>query len=115
MTATSMGEAEPGVDDRVWHPTGLPEGLPHGAPGAELPEAPGSHAESCPRIAAWSGYARPTGRHTAPARKIIRGRQSSETASQPPARTSRADTEPATMAMIISTLYLPESADSIQH
>ncbi len=25
--------------DRVWHPVDLPAGLPHGAPGAEPPEA----------------------------------------------------------------------------
>jgi hypothetical protein len=56
---------------RVWHPAGLPQGLPHGSPGAEPNDARTTPAEGCPRAAAWSGYARPTGCHTPPASKIV--------------------------------------------
>jgi hypothetical protein len=50
---------------RVWHPPGLPPGLPHASPGAELCDLRAGPVEGCPRAAAWSGSARPTGCHTA--------------------------------------------------
>ena len=43
-----------------------PPGLPRGAPGAEPYEVAAGRVEGCPRGAAWSGYARSTGSHTAP-------------------------------------------------
>jgi hypothetical protein len=52
--------------DRVWHPIDLPPGLPRGDPGAELPEVVAYRVEGCPRVAAWSDYARSTGCHTRP-------------------------------------------------
>jgi hypothetical protein len=57
--------------DRVWHLVDLPQGLPHGSPGAELDDARTGHVEGCPRAAVWSGCAKPTRCHTAPACKII--------------------------------------------
>ena len=41
--------------DRVGHPVDLPPGLPHGDPGAELPESLTGRVEGCPRVAARSG------------------------------------------------------------
>jgi len=61
-TRTRLGQGGP----RVWHPVDLPPGLPRGTPGAEPPEAAAGRVEDCPRGAAWSGYARPTGCPTAP-------------------------------------------------
>jgi hypothetical protein len=55
----------------VWHLVGLPQGLPHGSPGAEPDDARTGRVEGCPRAAVWSGCARPTRCHTAPARKIF--------------------------------------------
>lgn len=54
------------VADRVWHPVDLPSGLPHGAPGAELPQAITGRVEGCPRDTARSDSVRSTGCHTAP-------------------------------------------------
>jgi hypothetical protein len=34
---------------RVWHPTGLPQGLPHDSPGAEPHDARTGSVEGCPR------------------------------------------------------------------
>ncbi len=50
--------------DSVWHPIDLHPGLPHGDPGAELPEALAGRVEGCPRLAARSGSARSTGCHS---------------------------------------------------
>jgi hypothetical protein len=47
-----------------------PRGLPHGSPGAEPNNARTGSAEGCPRAAVWSGCARSTRCHTAPACKI---------------------------------------------
>jgi hypothetical protein len=43
-----------------------PGGLPRGFPGAGLASSAGGWVGCCLRGAAWSGYARPTGCHTAP-------------------------------------------------
>ena len=42
-----------------------PRGLPRGSPGARLASSTGGEEGWCPRGAAWSGYARSTGCHTA--------------------------------------------------
>jgi hypothetical protein len=41
---------------RVWHPLDLPEGLPHGSPGAEPDDAPTGSGKGCPRAAVWLGW-----------------------------------------------------------
>lgn len=41
---------------RVWHPADLPQGLPHGIPGAEPDDARAGSVEGCPRDAVWSGW-----------------------------------------------------------
>jgi hypothetical protein len=55
---------------RVRHPADLPQGLPRDSPGAEPHDARTGSVKGCPWAAAWSGCARPTGCHTAPACKI---------------------------------------------
>jgi hypothetical protein len=60
MAATSTGGTGPGVG-RVRHPIDLPPGLPHGSPGAELPEAVAGRVVGCPRGAVWSGSAKADG------------------------------------------------------
>ena len=47
-----------------------PGGLPHANPGAEPDHARAGSVEGCPRAGVWSGCARSTGCHTAPAHKI---------------------------------------------
>jgi hypothetical protein len=68
----------PGTDSRrlgrgvrVWHPPTYPQGLPHGAPGADPRGARTRSVEGCPWAAAWSGCRRDTTR--TPAHKIIMG------------------------------------------
>jgi hypothetical protein len=63
----------PGRVGRVWHPPGLPPGPPHASPGAEPCDARAGPVEGCPRAAAWSGSARPTGCHTTTSVKIVGG------------------------------------------
>jgi hypothetical protein len=55
---------------KVWHPAGLPQGLPHNSPGAEPLDARTGFVEGCPWAAVWSGCARPTGCHPSPTCKI---------------------------------------------
>ena len=58
-TARRLGQV-----GEVWHPAGLPQGLPHGSQGAEPENAHAGIVEGCPRAAVRSGYARLTGYHT---------------------------------------------------
>jgi hypothetical protein len=59
----------------VWASHRLPsKGLPRGSPGAERHNAHTGLVEGCPRTAAWSSFARPTGCHTAPVSKIVNDR-----------------------------------------
>ena len=53
------------------HPADLPQGLPHASPGAEPRDARNGLVEGCPRAAARSGSARPTGCPTTSSVKIV--------------------------------------------
>jgi hypothetical protein len=54
----------------VWHLIDLPEGYHTPARGQSQTNAGTDSIEGCPRAGVWSGCARSTGCHTAPARKI---------------------------------------------
>jgi hypothetical protein len=53
--ASHQGGRRLGQVGWVWHPAGLPPGLPHASPGAEPDNARAGVVEGCPRAAVRSG------------------------------------------------------------